>query len=1352
MSSVKIGSYQQAQNYQPTVAPEYASDDIIIRLAPGVELDTSTGTTGNKQIDAVLAKHKASKPERMHKRDKTRTEKHDNNDKKQDPSDRVYRLRVPKGSNIEQVVADLKRTPGVQFAEPNYKFKTLAVPNDPSYPSQWGLPQINMPSAWNINTGNGAVVIAIVDSGVDRTHTDLAANVWTNSAEIPGNGLDDDGNGYIDDVYGWNFVSNNNNTNDDNNHGTHVAGIAGAVGNNSTGVSGVNWNVKLMPVKVMDASGNGGNYEIAQGITYAADKGAHVINLSVGGYWFSETLRTAINYAYSKGCIVIAASGNDNVDTPMYPASMHNVVSVGSTDSSDLKATFSNYGNFIDLVAPGVNILSTLPGNLYGSANGTSMSAPFVSGLAALIKAKTPAYTNTDIYQTIVTTALDLGTAGWDTSFGYGRIDAFAALSKATVLRSNISSPDMFAVVNNTINVVGTSSGPNFNHYVVEWGMGDNPSAWYTTGITLTGGGMSPITGGTLATFNTTLMPQKGEFTLRVVSYDNASTKYEDKVLLYSNSYLKPGWPIALSWYMTNRFPVTLKDTDGNGKDEIFISTRETRKFDENGNLFAGWPKGPDTQYNTSPALGDIDGDKTDEVVMKWGGGDTYAWRQDGTSITGFPKVIDGPVGTDYWSNAVVDDINGDGKDETILTFNGKLHVLDGQGNILWSKTVSAGAQASTPAVGDINGDGIKEIVVAFGDGSMHIYSSDGTEWQGPTWPNWPKTGLGAFGWEHSSPVIGDIDGDGTVEIMMTFGTNIYAWHFDGTPLAGWPRPYGGNTALALGDIDGDGKLDVISDNGNLHVLNYLGNDVPNFPIIGGGGGYISGPLAVDVDGDNSNDIVIAVNYPASLKIYNKNGTMLPGWPFTVSGVAAFYQQPAVGDIDGDGKCELVIGTTDDDCKVYAFDLPGVFNPNKAPWPMFGRDAKHRAFIAPNTNFNNTIVPGIVNDGLSTDIDTQTSTSTLSANWSGFVDTGTGTTSISGYSYAIGTTPTGTDIVTWTSIGAVNNFTRSGLSLTVGQSYYSSIRAFNSTGQTLDVASDGVVIITPSVTPTPTFTSTGTATPTYTVTSTATKTATISATYTPTSTMTSTASFTPTATLTNTPTNTSTYTPTNTATATPTYTQTYTATSTSTYSATNTPTATVTPSATLTNSSTATPTNTPTNTVTNTPTNSPSPSATYSYTATSTQTATVTHTPTATATMTTTPIIIFTPSYTPTMSPTAFVLPTATMTPVINNIPDTFNAYSYPNPFNPNNSVASVRVELPESGKVGIRIYDTKGHLVKELMGDEQKNAGTFDVKWSGESDRGGKVEQGVYFAVVNVKDGFGNSRGKKIVKIMVVR
>ncbi len=319
----------------------------------------------------------------------------------------------------DRVAKALLNDPRVRYVEPNRIVSIAATPNDTRYNELWGMnntgqtggtpdADIDAPEAWNVETGSSSVAVSVIDTGVDFSHPDLAAQQWVNTGENCGSTdptivcadrtdvVDDDANGKIDDWRGWDFVNNDNNPFDDHSHGTHVAGTIGAVGNNALGVVGVNWNVKIAALKFLNASGNGSTADAISATLYSADEGITISNNSWGGGGFDQALLDAIEYGATKDMLYVAAAGNFNSNndaSPFYPASYGAdvIASIASTDHNDAKSSFSNYGlTTVDLGAPGSSILSTVPGGGYALFNGTSMATPHVAGAAALLKAHFP--------------------------------------------------------------------------------------------------------------------------------------------------------------------------------------------------------------------------------------------------------------------------------------------------------------------------------------------------------------------------------------------------------------------------------------------------------------------------------------------------------------------------------------------------------------------------------------------------------------------------------------------------------------------------------------------------------------------------------------------------------------------------------------------------------------------------------------------------------------------------------------------------------------------------------------------------------------------------------------------------
>jgi len=365
----------------------------------------------------------------------------------------IYKLTFAEDVDLDTVAKIYRAFPEVDFAEPNQTFEIQSdiesyIPNDTGYGKQWALNKIGAEQAWPLSRDNKRVVVAVLDTGVDYQHEDLVNNIWRNLGETAGNNKDDDGNGFVDDDKGWDFVdvSNQNNvaSNEDGQipdndprdlqgHGTHLAGIIAAKSNNQLGISGLAYKCQVMPVRVgyLTANGNGSIEldDAALGIKYAVDNGAAVINLSFGGN-ASQTLDLMLRYAADHDVVVVAAAGNQGSSTIIYPASQKNVIAVGATDSADQKASWSNTGTQLGLTAPGVQIYSALPNNKYGYKSGTSMSTAFVAASAALLLAEIPTLSVAEVMSILTESSEDLGVTGFDQNYGFGRIDVFNALSQ----------------------------------------------------------------------------------------------------------------------------------------------------------------------------------------------------------------------------------------------------------------------------------------------------------------------------------------------------------------------------------------------------------------------------------------------------------------------------------------------------------------------------------------------------------------------------------------------------------------------------------------------------------------------------------------------------------------------------------------------------------------------------------------------------------------------------------------------------------------------------------------------------------------------------------------------------------
>jgi len=376
----------------------------------------------------------------------------------------IYIIQFPEGTNIQQIIDEYYKTGEIEYAEPNNKGSgggtQEIVPNDQYYFRQWALQNdgtfslspavtgadIQMEDAWGIEQGDSNIIVGIIDSGTKLNHPEFSGRIWKNYNDIPNNGIDDDANGFVDDVTGWDFANSDNDPSDDEGHGTNVAGIIGANGDNAIGYAGVDWNCKLMILKGIDNTNFGLYSWWAEAIYYAVDNGAKVLNMSLGGSGPSTTLEDAVDYALNNNVVVVVSMMNENTGEVYYPAGFNGVIAVGSTDADDNRSdpffwsetSGSNYGNHISVTAPGNFIygLNYQSNSNYGSYwGGTSQATPHVAGLASLLLAQNPNRTPAQIKSIIEATAEDQvgnsteDTPGFDQYYGHGRINAFNALS-----------------------------------------------------------------------------------------------------------------------------------------------------------------------------------------------------------------------------------------------------------------------------------------------------------------------------------------------------------------------------------------------------------------------------------------------------------------------------------------------------------------------------------------------------------------------------------------------------------------------------------------------------------------------------------------------------------------------------------------------------------------------------------------------------------------------------------------------------------------------------------------------------------------------------------------------------------
>lgn len=864
----------------------------------------------------------------------------------------------------------------------------VGLPNDPYYSSTsswgqpyddlWGLKKIDIVNSWSKSDGEG-VVVAVIDSGLDYNHEDIRDNVWINTQEIVGNNTDDDNNGYVDDVKGWDFITydgspDDNDPMDDVGHGTHVAGTIAAVTNNGIGVASVAPKSKIMTLKGLD-SGGGAIDDLARAILYAADNGARVINASWGGKVNSveelpQILADAVSYAHDiKDVVFVAAAGNNNANEVFFPAAFRNVITVASSDRFDQKSDFSNYGAKIDVTAPGgdslssdnfyQNILSLKASNINGGNmvvgsnyyrnRGTSMAAPHVAGVAALVSSLHPTWDTEQIRQALRVGGDDVQGPGFDLTSGYGRINAARAVgltSEPSIAHLTEPNGESFNIDN--VIIKGVAYGPNFSGWRLDYGPGDNPSNWSNIASS-----SSPVTGENILTnWNTENVPDNS-YAIRLTVQNTAGVIFEDrtKVALDRLSIANPD-PTRVTVLRagsvvniigTAAFPQFQGYTISVNRDGLAIPANITLA---NGGqqkvrygLLATWDTTgiPVNRYTIClipQADIPIPGECADVII-------------DPTIHTGWPKdlqtTLSGAIGLPIQDHLNTADLNGDGKSELIIGYGDSIHILNDQGNELsgWPQRIDLLQPGSyiqvSPAVGDLDKDGSPEIIAVNYQGDVYAWHINGS-----LLPGWPIPAIippGSPGPPGGNRVaVEDIDGDGSNEIIKVNNINTYVYKPDKTLVTGWPNNVGNYSDYAftmaflpaIGDLNHDGKKEIVELSGtNLFVFKSDGALVPGWPKSTdvSFGNFNSNPILIDTDNDQNMEIVIGTT-TGYVMVYRYDGSLVSGWPQKTNG-SRTYNLVSVGDINGDNLPEIISG--DLDGYLYVWQNNGQLLQN---WPI----------------------------------------------------------------------------------------------------------------------------------------------------------------------------------------------------------------------------------------------------------------------------------------------------------------------------------------------------------------------------------------------------------------------------------
>ncbi len=872
-------------------------------------------------------------------------------------------LTLDEAEDVLAAASEFRVLPDVAYAEPDFLVREVAVPNDPYYTSsgswgqpygdQWGLHAINAEGAWQTTQGSSDVVVAISDSGIDGTHPELQGKLWINPGEdLDQNGrvdpsdinaVDDDLNGYVDDLEGWNWVDNNRILTDGRGHGTHVAGVIAAVTDNGAGIAGAAWAVTVMPLKGLNNTGEGTTTNLARTIRYAAENGADIINMSWAGP-SSATVASALDDASARGAVLVAGVGNNNgYAGGLMPASHPAVIAVGGLGDGGNRWISSNWGDMLDVLAPAVNILSLKAagtalgptvGSFYTYLNGTSMSAPHVSGALALLRTLSPAFSADFLELILQQTARDISPPGRDTFTGYGQLDAAAAVALAEtflarppaaefVVRKATAEVDAgyeIATLRADIVNAGTTT-TDLPYRIMLGGEEDGTVVAETTQTGIAPGGVVSIEQ-QVQLYGT--MPL---LTLRLDPAQAIDEYVETNNTVVFTNVLAPvtGWPVRTYGPVVSS--PALADLDGDRQVEIISGSNDwcVYAWRSTGGRVSGWPKCTGGTVRSSPVIGDLDGDGSPDIVVASDDGKLYAWSAGGALLPGWPVVVGGQLR----GSPALADLNGDGRMELIFGRNA-VSVWYGDGTRMsgWPQSVD-GTMYSAPVITDLDGDGALDIIANSNNRLVYAWHADGTQLEG-----WPVDMMAAFA-NFATPAVGDLDGDGWKEVIVGSSGRVHAWHSDGRPVAGWPRTPGGTyfNSPALADFNDDGNMEVVvaSTDGRVDVLRVDGSSAAGWPQFTAGW-VESSPTVVDLNNDRRPEVMVG----SATKVYAwfADATGIPGWPQTTAGIVR--SSPSVADINDDGRLELIIGS--DDFAVWGWSLPwGAVS--RLPWSMYRRDA-----------------------------------------------------------------------------------------------------------------------------------------------------------------------------------------------------------------------------------------------------------------------------------------------------------------------------------------------------------------------------------------------------------------------------
>jgi subtilisin family serine protease len=893
----------------------------------------------------------------------------------------IMKLTFAHEANMEEVMATYRQDPNVEYVQPNFIHRIDLTPNDSNFNHQTAMKILQAEAAWDLQLATPNVIVGVIDTGVDYNHEDLRSALWINGGEdlnrngrvdsTDFNGVDDDGNGFVDDLRGWDFVdapsfpdggdfqTPDNDPLDQNGHGTSVAGLIGATGNNEIGVAGLAFGCRIMNLRAGTSLGFLEEDDVAAAMVYAVENGAQIINMSFGDEVASPLLRDVVQFAYSQNCVLVASAGNANTERIHFPSGFAETISVGATDFEDELAGFSNFGSSVDVVAPGVNLLTTTRGNQYGAFSGTSASAPLVSGLAALVLSKIPQLSNESVKGLITTTTDDVGETGWDRLFASGRANALKALKSPTFSVARLLHPNVDqGFSEGTIVVSGTAAGALLESFSIDIGAGETPAEWTE---------VFRQANRQVIDEQLTQMPTEdltdGTHTLRLTVQNKAGTSVEDKVRFFIDRS-----PPLIS----NMRQTVMLD----GKRQSFLVEFETDDVCDAAVHYRASGSTADFQianlrfrstnhrfhFTQDLARGELEyfvqatnGANLTSVENNGGNyssADLTAPPVGGIPVAGVPLVL--PPGF-LLSKAA--DFDQDGSPEIILNeYDAGLNF--GPMKILEVTVDHFEEMFATQEIfiprdwGDSDGDGLPEILAGAGARSF-IFEA--------TAPNTFPTNIV---WSDTNNVwasrFTDLDQDGRGELILRLDELFSVWEVvsdneyafvdsfpnptEGTNFVGVPRS-------EVGDFDADGQLEILFGDfdGDVYIYENSGNDryafvwserQPQLDTID----YLS---QGDYDGDGVPEFTVGSHSDPTLnvesefdsrywlyRIYKSTGDneFEPVWErafFGFQSPADFDSGISSGDVDRDGRPEILINAFPD---FYLVDYAASLSAYQVVW------------------------------------------------------------------------------------------------------------------------------------------------------------------------------------------------------------------------------------------------------------------------------------------------------------------------------------------------------------------------------------------------------------------------------------